>query len=57
MNRVPKCKECTDLHEYQIGKHTYYDCYNKEVFNVSKKIYAKYIKTSPIWCPLRKKDN
>jgi hypothetical protein len=51
---IPKCLECKDLHQYDIGKHTYYDCYNNKIYNVSKKIYAKNIKTSPQWCPKRK---
>jgi hypothetical protein len=53
MNKVPKCIQCKDLHQYDIGKHTYYDCYNDKIYGTGKKIYSKDIKTSPKWCPLR----
>jgi hypothetical protein len=54
---IPKCKECEDLSQYKIGKHTYYECNNEETkacWKDSRKIYAKCIKTSPKWCPKRK---
>lgn len=54
MWKVPKCKECNSLHQYTIGKHNYYDCYHEKVHGTGKKIYAKNIKTSPQWCPIRK---
>jgi hypothetical protein len=53
---VPKCLKCKDLHQYDIGKYTYYDCYNEKVYGTGKKIYAKDIKTSPKWCPKRKDE-
>lgn len=55
MNKIPHCKSCQNLNYYQIGKHTYYDCYHESLWCTGKKIYAKDIKTSPKWCPLRKK--
>lgn len=55
-NIVPKCKNCSHLDVYKIGKHTYYDCYHPNNWTTGIKIYAKNIKTSPVWCPLRKKD-
>ena len=57
MRKVPHCKECSDLDIYTIGKHNYYNCYNKEVyaFNiVGKAMYSRFIKTSPEWCPKRR---
>lgn len=56
MNKVPKCKECMYLHQYIIGKHNYYDCYHPDNYKIGVKIYAKYIKTSPKRCKLRKDE-
>lgn len=55
MNSIPHCRECENLHSYEIGKHTYYNCYNKEVWQTGMKIYSFDISTSPKWCP--KRDN
>jgi hypothetical protein len=53
---TPKCKQCSDLHSFKIGKKTFYDCYNPEVHEVGKRIYSTDIKTSPVWCPKKKAD-
>jgi hypothetical protein len=53
---IPKCKNCKELDAYKIGKCTFYDCYNPDIHTRGKKIYAKDIKTSPAWCPLREKN-
>lgn len=58
---VPKCKECKDLFQYDIGKHTYSECYNDTTIAAwgmgARKIYSVCLKTSPKWCPLRKGDD
>jgi hypothetical protein len=54
LDTIPKCKKCKYFWTYNIGKHNYYECYNDNVYPIGAKIYAKDIKTSPKWCPLRK---
>jgi len=51
---ILKCRQCSDLHSFKVGKKTFYNCYNSEVHEVGKRIYSMDIKTSPAWCPKRK---
>jgi len=52
--KVPKCKECEYLTQYKIGKRTFYDCYHPIYsYCTGMRIYAKRMKPSPQWCPLR----
>jgi hypothetical protein len=59
IKKIPKCKECEYLHQYIVGKHTYYDCYHPETlrFVIGKRIYLLGMKTSPKWCPKRVEIN
>jgi hypothetical protein len=61
MKKVPHCKECE---HFKIIKDTFnwwlknntYECSHKDCrFNltINRPIEAKYIKTSPSWCPKR----
>lgn len=56
---VPHCLKCKNLDIVKIGKHNYYWCNNEETIAIwgrgSRRIYAKHIKISPMWCPLRTK--
>jgi hypothetical protein len=53
MNKVPHCKECKSYDVYNIGKHTYSNCYAHEVWPLGKEVYASDARTSPQWCPKR----
>lgn len=46
-----KCINCQYIHQYKIGKRNFYDCYHPQIYKTGKKIYAKDVKKSPIWCP------
>lgn len=65
MNKVPHCKECDKFKIIKDGnkwwlKNNTYECSHLEVRfvqTINKNIEAKYIKTSPSWCPKRKIEN